>query len=509
MAFLYQDSHWLAVNKPSAISTHSAYEGDLGLVEWILLHHDLHVHVCSRLDKGTSGVLLFALNSEAVARAQTIHEQQQGQKTYYFIAGKHSKTSWVCSTPLDNKSCTTHFSTVREGPVYTLYKAEIHRGRTHQIRRHAAVSGIPLLGDSQYKGHRFSRVCLHCCRVDWPEINHPLQARPPSWFNGCLDGVSGELTALAIADQRYPFLADITDCCRLVHRGELPENVAIDKYGDWLCVTGFDETLPATKLLRTMRPLLKSLTHACDCLGGVVKTTLRDPHKRKLFADSATWGNTIPEHCLVHEHKLHFGIQLNDRQHTGLFLDQRDSRRRIAKSAKAKRVANLFAFTCSFSVYALSVGAELVVSVDLAAGCLKRGRENMAINELEKPANAKFIKEDVRKWLARQLRKKQNNGSEYAPFDLIICDPPVFASAGKGKTFHVEKEWPGLVRDVHTLLGHDGEALFSNNHQSGSEAYYHSCLQEVFSEVTRMNPPLDFPQKSGQVSHVRIYWCKK
>jgi 23S rRNA (cytosine1962-C5)-methyltransferase len=509
MSFLYQDSNWLAVNKPSGISTHSAYKGDMGLVEWLLLHHDLRVHICSRLDKETSGVLLFGLNPAAVARAQVIHEQEQAQKTYFFIAGKSSKSSWICSDPLDHKPCKTHFVTIQEGSVYTLYKALIHRGRTHQIRRHAAASGIPILGDTEYKGSEFSRVCLHCSKVDWPEINHLLRVEPPHWFRQCLDGVSEEITSLAIAEKRYPFLSGITDCCRLIHRGEFSKNVAIDKYGEWLCVTGFNETLPAKQLLHKMRNLLDSLSHFCDCRGGVVKTNLRDPHKRKLFADIATWGKAIPDSFLVHEHDLHFRVQLNNRQHTGLFLDQCDSRRRIAKSAKGNRVANLFAFTCSFSVYALAAGAEVVFSVDLAAGCLKHGRENVTLNQLEKTGNAKFIKEDTRKWLARQIRKKKNDGLGFSPFDLIICDPPVFAAAGKGKCFHVEKEWPGLARDVHTILANDGEALFSNNHQAGSEAFYYNCLKEIFSEVTRLKPPLDFPQVMGQALHVRIYWCRK
>jgi len=509
MAFLYQDSNWLAVNKPSGISTHSAYEGDLGLVEWLLLHHDLRVHICSRLDKGTSGVLLFGLNPKAVAKAQVIHEQELAQKTYFFIAGKSSKTSWSCSDPLDGKPCKTHFNKIQEGSVYALYEALIHRGRTHQIRRHAAASGIPLLGDSEYKGPEFSRLCLHCSKVDWPEIDHVLRVDPPHWFGLCLNGVSEEVTSLAIAEKRHPFLSGITDCCRLVHRGEFSENIAIDKYGEWLCVTGFDESFPAKQLLYKMQDLLDSLSHSCGCQGGVVKTNLRDPHKRKLFADIATWGKAIPDSFLVREHDLHFTVQLNDRQHTGLFLDHRDSRRRIAKAAKGKRVANLFAFTCSFSVYALAAGAEVVFSVDLAAGCLKRGRENVETNQLAKTGNAKFIKEDTRKWLARQIRKKQNDGSEFNPFDLIICDPPVFASAGKRNSFHVEKEWPSLVRDVHTILSKDGEALFSNNHQAGSEAIYYDCLKDVFSNVIRIKPPLDFPQTAGQALHVRIYWCRK
>ena len=82
MKYLYKDKNWLVVEKPSGISTHSAHKGDLGLVEWLALHHDEHVHICSRLDKGTSGLLAFALNAVSVATAQIIHEKERARKTY-------------------------------------------------------------------------------------------------------------------------------------------------------------------------------------------------------------------------------------------------------------------------------------------------------------------------------------------------------------------------------------------------------------------------------------------
>jgi 23S rRNA (cytosine1962-C5)-methyltransferase len=507
---IYCDNNWLVVNKPSGISTHRAHEGDLGLVEWLSLHHDIRVHTCSRLDKGTSGVLVFALTPEAVAIAQNIHEEEQAQKTYFFIAPKSAKAFWVCFDPLDGKSCKTTFEKVREGKIYDLYKAIIHRGRTHQIRRHAAQAGIPLLGDDEYKGSPFVRLCLHCCVVQWPGIDQQLQAALPPWFTLCLDGITDKVIALALAGKRYPFLAGITDCCRLIHRGEYPlEDIAIDKYGQWLCVTGFDELYPAKQLLHRMRSVFDTLTLLCDCKGGVVKTNLRDPHKRKLFADIASWGEAVPESFLGREHDLHFTLTLNERQHPGLFLDQRDSRSKIAKLAQGKRVANLFAFTCSFSIYALAAGAEVVFSVDLAAGCLKRGQENVVLNRSVSAGNAKFIKEDVRKWLGRQLRKKRKDPAGFVAFDVVICDPPVFASAGKGKSFHVENEWPDLVRDVYGVLGENGIALFSNNHQAGNEAFYYETLTAQFSEVRRLNPPMDFPQPTAGQAHVRIYWCQK
>jgi 23S rRNA (cytosine1962-C5)-methyltransferase len=509
MTFLYQDDQWLVVNKPSGISTHRAHDGDLGLVEFLDLHHDLKVRICSRLDKGTSGILIFGLTPGAVAKAQAIHEEERAQKCYSFIAEKHQQSSWTCTNPLDGKPCKTHFRKIEEGPRYALYQAIIHRGRTHQIRRHAAASGIPLLGDNDYNGLKFPRLCLHCTIVEWPEIKQRLTIPLPLWFQTCINGSLKGSAHLALTEQRHPFLSSISDCCRLLHRGEHSREIAVDKYGKWLCVTGFDETLSAQCLLGTHKEMLDTLCQICDCQGGVVKTNLRAPHKRKLFADIAYWGEPIPDSFLVCEHDLHFRVQLNDRQHVGLFLDHRDSRKRIAKAAKGKRVANLFAFTCSFSVYALAAGAEVVFSVDLAAGCLKQGRENIALNQLDCSGNAKFIKEDTRKWLARQGRKKQNEGTDYIPFDLIICDPPVFASSGKGKSFHVEKEWPDLVRNVHTILGEEGIALFSNNHQAGPEAFYLDTLKTVFQKVTRMTPPLDFPQVAGQPPHVRIYWCRK
>jgi 23S rRNA (cytosine1962-C5)-methyltransferase len=510
MEYFNKDKNWLVVWKPSGISTHSAHEGDLGLVEWLELHHDERVYTCSRLDKGTSGLLLFARKPELVAKAQTIHETEQAQKTYFFIAGRNPQTSWVCTQDLDEKSCRTQFEKVQEGSEFCLYKAVIRRGRRHQIRRHAAASGIPLLGDTEYNGEYFCTLSLHCSEIDWPGIDQVLKTDIPGWFLSCLEGVTPELTGLALVGKRYPFLDSVSDCCRLIHRREYPsEDMALDKYGEWLCVTGFDESLPAKQLLKRLKVLLNSLSVFCDIRGGVVKTNLRDPHKKKLFADLASWGEKIPESFLVMEQDLHFGVKLNDKQHVGLFLDHRDSRRRIAKIAKGKRLANLFAFTCSFSVHALACGAEVVFSVDLAAACLKRGQESVAVNQLAESNNAKFIREDVRKWLARQLRRKQKNPATYASFDVIICDPPVFASAGKGQSFHVEKEWPDLVRQTSEILSTDGVALFSNNHQAGSESFYYNTLCAHFAKVIRLSPPLDFPQVAGHPSHVRIYWCLK
>jgi 23S rRNA G2069 N7-methylase RlmK/C1962 C5-methylase RlmI len=303
------------------------------------------------------------------------------------------------------------------------------------------------------------------------------------------------------AAQKRAELDPVTNAYRVAHRDECGA-FSIDRYGDWLLVTGYDETLPSQQLLNRLQAELRKI----PCAGGVVRTNRRDPHHRKLFRDLVSFGEPPPDTFFVTEHGLKFEISLNESQHPGLFLDQRDSRRRIAEVSKGKRVANLFSFTCSFSVAAAAAEAEVTFSVDLAAGCLERGKHNFELNGLAESGRGKFIKEDVRKWLARQVRKKEANPSEFTPWDIVICDPPVFAAAKKGDAFSVEKEWPSLAANIRTILSDTGVALFANNHRGGDDSFYFSTLQKLFPTVTTLAPPIDFPQQES--SHVRIYWCE-
>ncbi len=295
-------------------------------------------------------------------------------------------------------------------------------------------------------------------------------------------------------------LEKVADAYRLVHRDEVGE-FSIDRFGDWLLVTGYDETLPSKQLLRKIGADLRGI----PCKGGIVRTHRRDPHKRKLFSDLEPFGEVPPETFTVTENGNRFEISLNESQHPGLFLDQRESRRRVAEVSDGKRVANLFSFTCSFSVAAAAAGAEVAFSVDLAAGCLERGKRNFEMNGLAESGRGKFVKEDVRKWLARQVRKKEANPSAFVPWDIVICDPPVFAAAKKNDAFSVEKEWPILAESIRNILSDEGVALFANNHRGGDDGFYFSTLQKYFRNVEALPSPADFPNLGNP--HVRTYWC--
>ncbi len=510
--FIYRDASWLVVYKPCGLSSHAAHSGDLGLAEWLELHHGLAVHLCSRLDKETSGLILLALDAQASQRAQAIHQENQASKVYYFISDKKAPAQrWTCTDPLDGKPCSTSFELRESGHGYHLYRAQISRGRKHQIRRHAAAGGIPILGDNLYGGTSFSRLCLHCAELHWPELPQPLIIDQPLSFSRLLNGADTlEVGVAAACERRLPLLSSTTNAIRLVHRGEVERRpFSIDLFDRYLCVTGYDEKVSSEHLQASLAPVLESLSQELGCLGGVVRTNRRDPHRRTLFTDIISWGKEPPETFWVHEHDLSFQVALNSSQHVGLFLDQRDSRRRIWQKARGKRVANLFAFTCSFSAFAVQAGAEVVFSVDLAGGSLGRGKVNLEENNLDQEGRAKFIKEDVRKWLARQIRKKENDPKAYAYWDVAICDPPVFASAGKGATFAVEKEWHDLAKNIHSLLSPGGVALFANNHSAGSSKKYLAQLHDVFGKVTQLKSPFDFPAIADEPEHVRIFWCEK
>lgn len=475
----YQDDDWLVLDRPAGMST-------AALTDWLRLHHGQDTRDASNLEVGAGGLTVLA-------RRSLVKSAASPDQTYVYLSDR-------CGTDVP----------LRQGHGYYLYGMSVKGVDSASVRKHAAAAGAPILGDTRNRGAAFPRLALHCTDIRWPGVARRFHVDVPDSMDGLLAGQDPLLIAAAVAIERRACLLDgVTDAHRVIHRGEvrgLP--FSVDRYGGWLCVTGFDEQIPSSDLYHGLRPALDYLGTHYGCRGGVVKTNRLNPHKRKLFADISHFGDPPPERYWVREHGLQYEVTLNDSRHTGLFLDQRDSRRRVALAARNKRVANLFAFTCSFSSVAVAAGAEVVFSVDLAGGCLDRGKRNFARSGLVESNRGKFIKEDVRKWLERQNRRKADDPSAFPGWDLVVCDPPVFASSGKGQTFQVEKEWPVLTQRIADVLSDDAVALFANNHRSGDEAHYSDVLQAHFRKVTQLPAPLDFPELPNQSPHVRIYWCE-
>jgi 23S rRNA (cytosine1962-C5)-methyltransferase len=153
------------------------------------------------------------------------------------------------------------------------------------------------------------------------------------------------------------------------------------------------------------------------------------------------------------ERNLSYAIDFSAGYSVGLFIDQRENRRYVRDLAPGT-LLNCFAYTCSFSVAAATVGAK-TVSVDLSKKSLARGRENFALNSL--PTNDhRFLADDVLSVLPRMAR----NGEK---FDVIILDPPTFSRSHTGKAFQVENDFEGLLLAALEVAERNARILLSTN----------------------------------------------
>lgn len=193
------------------------------------------------------------------------------------------------------------------------------------------------------------------------------------------------------------------------------------------------------------------------------------------------------------ERLLKYGIDFDAGYSVGLFIDQRENRRYVRQVAP-KRILNCFAYTCSFSVAAASVGSA-TVNVDLSKKSLARGRENFALNNLPR-RDHRFIADDVLAVLPRLARKGEK-------FDMIILDPPTFSRSHSGRAFHVESDFEKLLLMALELVEQNGRILLSTNYsdlrEKGLEAIGRSCLKMTrrAAKFHRQPPLADFPPGTG------------
>jgi 23S rRNA G2069 N7-methylase RlmK/C1962 C5-methylase RlmI len=509
---LFSDERWLVVDKPYGIATHGGDAGDVGVQEWLNLHLNEKTFVCSRLDIGTTGVLLFAKTPAASALAEQIHTDGKAEKVYYFLADKDVRKTrgaqWTCDEPLDDKHALTQFYFEKQlaKQVY-LYRAVIARGRKHQIRRHAALSGCPLSGDTEYGGVPAPRIALHCAELRWPELPSVICSKLPEYFNPDAHVFGNTfLECLTALDRRGEWIRSISNAWRVIQRGELREfDLSVDVYGSHALVWVYDET-DFDILSRELSLLLDRLKKRFAVAGCVYRRIGKNPHKKGLVQDLSMTGEKPDEQFSVFEHEWQATVTLNLRQHVGLFLDHRDNRRRVQKMAQGKRVANLFSYTCAFGVSAAKAGCEVVMNVDASAGTLNLGKQNFELNDLTRRRSGKFIEKDVRLWLEKQVEKRIS-GTD-GGWDIIICDPPTFSSTQAGGTFHVSREWAELAAACAQILRDDGCCFFSTNCQADERSGFEGVLRRFFESVQRLRPPLDFPEVAGR-SHAHFFECRR
>jgi len=195
------------------------------------------------------------------------------------------------------------------------------------------------------------------------------------------------------------------------------------------------------------------------------------------------WGE-VPEQTEVTELGVQYHVKPSRNQNSGLFLDMRAGRRWVQQQAEGKRVLNLFAYTCGFSVAAVSGGADHVVNVDMSRSAIETGRQNHRLNGFEKERTTFLAYDLFRSW--KRIR-------QLGPYDIIVIDPPSFQ---KG-SFIAEKDYRKVIRRLPELVAENGYVMACHNDPKvGTEFLKGLMLEECpgFRFEQRLENPEDFPE---------------
>ena len=190
---LYQDEWIIAVDKPAGQLVHPADEpkpDDEVTMKILRDQIGQPVETIHRLDRPTTGVLLFGLCRNTAKKLRRSFEDQQVSKTYLAMAfGTPTEFEWLCQEPIQKnddsplKAAETKFTKLAGlGNDYSLIEASPRTGRFHQIRRHLLHCGHPIVGDYRYSGIERcekasqqlgigTRMLLQASRIEFP---HPI-----------------------------------------------------------------------------------------------------------------------------------------------------------------------------------------------------------------------------------------------------------------------------------------------------------------------------------------------
>ena len=190
---LYLDDHLVAVAKSSGLSVHRGWDRDRDVaLQRVRDQIGRRLYPVHRLDRATSGVLLFALNSEVAHDLQNAFSERRVLKRYVLLVRGIPPQEGVIDHPVpksrggERVEAVTAFRRLASFERYGLMEARPQTGRLHQIRRHFKHLSHPLIGDVRYgKGdqnrlfrERFGlhRLALHALEltVDHPRTGDPL-----------------------------------------------------------------------------------------------------------------------------------------------------------------------------------------------------------------------------------------------------------------------------------------------------------------------------------------------
>jgi 23S rRNA (cytosine1962-C5)-methyltransferase len=260
---------------------------------------------------------------------------------------------------------------------------------------------------------------------------------------------------------------------------DIPEiPLVVDRYGPRLHISVYRRDPPVPgKTLRAFREA------AGEALGVPLEHVAMKVRRQQKEGDQYTPTGDAGERFAVREGELRFWVDLESYLDTGLFLDHRETRARVAAESAGKRVLNLYAYTGSFGVYALHGGAAAMTHVDLSKRYTAWAQENAELNDLD---------DERAEWLiADTLPFLEAAAEEGRRYDLVVVDPPTFSRSKRmAGTFDVRRDHPALLEAVRAILDDEGVVYFSTNAKGFqiAEGLRYASVERIDAETV----PRDF-----------------
>ncbi|MGD1087477.1 MAG: pseudouridine synthase [Verrucomicrobiota bacterium] len=523
---IFEDEHLLVVHKPAGWNTHApGPQAGEGIYDW-LRHREPRwdsLAILHRLDKETSGVLVFGKTSLANRSLTEQFTERRVRKKYLLLTDHDApKKEFTVKTVLvrvgekyvsrpphaGGEIAETRFQLAPDSKLKTVI-AEPFTGRTHQIRVHAAESGFPILGDTLYGGAPAARVFLHAAEISFahPITGNPVTFHAPANFEA--DSRVALRTAIIEPDAMNAF--------RLIHAaGDGWPGWYVERLGDFLLSQS--ESPLSAKQSKELSRLAKNFSAR-----GIYHKILSRQVRRSTTTESSPQlvsGEAAPERFEICENGVRFETSFNEGYSVGLFLDQRDNRRRFLTGHIAAgfpllnsqtpdsspELLNCFAYTCGFSVCAAKAGAR-TTSLDLSKKYLEWGKRNFALNGLD-PAAHDFIYGDAFDWLRRLAKKGR-------AFDAVVLDPPTFSQSKEHGAFRAEKDYGKLMAAALPLVKPGGVLFASTNAAdwppekflADVEAAVHAAKRKILQRHYVPQPP-DFPISRAEPAYLKTVWLR-
>ncbi len=280
--------------------------------------------------------------------------------------------------------------------------------------------------------------------------------------------------------------------CLRLYDADLPDfNVAVDLYGDRLHVQEYapPKTIDPEKAKKRFNLALAAIRAVTGLNRDAIFIKTR---ARQTGTTQYTKQSTASKRFIVQEGKAKILVNLTDYLDTGLFLDHRQMRLRIAQEARGKHFLNLYSYTSTASLHAALGGAASTTSVDLSNTYLNWSKENFVLNGLtvdHPDEQHMFFASDCFEWL--------KEGHEQ--YDLIFIDPPTFSNSKKFYgTFDVQRDHVSLIKRAMNRLHSEGTLYFSNNYRGFEMDEEIEAIFQI-EEITSETIGLDF--KRNQKIH--------